>query len=100
MPKLIELLPCDWLISYLCYQAIEQVYLKVAGECIVVVVCLLNRTESMKAVTFSIYSAIEISWIFSVGHFKLCESTLWPSDGDLLLITEPCFTDKMRMTIV
>ncbi len=26
-PKGIELLPCDWLISNLCYQAIEQVYL-------------------------------------------------------------------------
>ncbi len=25
MPKCIELLPCDWLISNLCYQAIEQV---------------------------------------------------------------------------
>ncbi len=27
MPKCIELLPCDWLISNLCYQAIKQVYL-------------------------------------------------------------------------
>ncbi len=27
MPKCIELLPCDWLIRNLCYQAIEQVYL-------------------------------------------------------------------------
>ncbi len=27
MHKCIELLPCDWLISNLCYQAIEQVYL-------------------------------------------------------------------------
>ncbi len=27
MPKCTELLPCDWLISNLCYQAIEQVYL-------------------------------------------------------------------------
>ncbi len=27
MPKCIEFLPCDWLISNLCYQAIEQVYL-------------------------------------------------------------------------
>ncbi len=27
MPKFIDLLPCDWLISNLCYQAIEQVYL-------------------------------------------------------------------------
>ncbi len=27
MPKCIELLPCDWLISNLCYQAIERVYL-------------------------------------------------------------------------
>ncbi len=27
MPKCFELLPCDWLISNLCYQAIEQVYL-------------------------------------------------------------------------
>ncbi len=27
MPNCIELLPCDWLISNLCYQAIEQVYL-------------------------------------------------------------------------
>ncbi len=27
MNKCIELLPCDWLISNLCYQAIEQVYL-------------------------------------------------------------------------
>ncbi len=27
MPKCIELLPCDWLISNLCFQAIEQVYL-------------------------------------------------------------------------
>ncbi len=26
--KSIELMPCDWLISYLYYQAIEQVYLK------------------------------------------------------------------------
>ncbi len=26
MPKCIELLPCDWLISSLCYQAIEQVF--------------------------------------------------------------------------
>ncbi len=24
MPKCIELLPCDWLIDILCYQAIEQ----------------------------------------------------------------------------
>ncbi len=27
MTKCIELLPCDWLISNLCYQAIEQVHL-------------------------------------------------------------------------
>ncbi len=27
MPKCIELLPCDWLISNMCYQAIEPVYL-------------------------------------------------------------------------
>ncbi len=27
MPKCFEFLPCDWLISNLCYQAIEQVYL-------------------------------------------------------------------------
>ncbi len=27
MPKCIVLLPCDWLISNLCYQAIEQVYI-------------------------------------------------------------------------
>ncbi len=27
MPKCIKLLPCDWLIRNLCYQAIEQVYL-------------------------------------------------------------------------
>ncbi len=27
MPKCIELLPCDWMISNLCYQAIERVYL-------------------------------------------------------------------------
>ncbi len=27
MPKCIELLPCDWLISNLCYQAIDQVHL-------------------------------------------------------------------------
>ena len=27
IPKCIELLPCDWLIRNLCYQAIEQVYL-------------------------------------------------------------------------
>ncbi len=27
MPKCIELLPCDWLISNLCYQAIKQLYL-------------------------------------------------------------------------
>ncbi len=27
MPKCIELLSCDWLISSLCYQAIEQVYI-------------------------------------------------------------------------
>ncbi len=27
MPKCIELLPHDWLISNLCYQAIDQVYL-------------------------------------------------------------------------
>ncbi len=27
MPKCVELLPCDWLISNVCYQAIEQVYL-------------------------------------------------------------------------
>ncbi len=27
MPKCIELLPWDWLISNLCYQAIEQMYL-------------------------------------------------------------------------
>ncbi len=35
MPKYIELLSCDWLISDLCYQAIEQVSLiKWPGECI------------------------------------------------------------------
>ncbi len=27
MPKCTELLPCDWLISNLYYQAIEQVYI-------------------------------------------------------------------------
>ncbi len=27
MPKCIELLPCDWLISNLCYQAIEHIFL-------------------------------------------------------------------------
>ncbi len=38
MPKCIELLSCDWLISNLFYRAIEQVYLiKVAGECITLV---------------------------------------------------------------
>ncbi len=41
MPKCIELLPCDWLISNLCYQAIEQVYLikwMVSGVCMYICV--------------------------------------------------------------
>ncbi len=33
MPKYVELLPCDWLISNWCNQAIEQMY-HMAGECI------------------------------------------------------------------
>ncbi len=41
MPKCIELLPCDWLISNLCYQAIEPVYLIKwpVSECVCVCVC-------------------------------------------------------------
>ncbi len=39
MPKCIELLPCDWLISNLCYQAIEQVYLIKWPVCVCVCVC-------------------------------------------------------------
>ncbi len=35
MPKCMELLPCDWLISNLCYQAIEQVYLMALFHCMV-----------------------------------------------------------------
>ncbi len=38
-PTATELLPCDWLISNLCYQVIEQVYLiKWLGECVCVCV--------------------------------------------------------------
>ncbi len=35
MPKCIELLPCDWLISNLCYQAIEPVYLIKRPVCVI-----------------------------------------------------------------
>ncbi len=46
----------------------------------------------MKAFKSSVYSATTIgtSWISSAGRIE----GLWPSDGDLLLITEPCFTER------
>ncbi len=42
-----------------------------------------------------------LQWDFFCGAYLEFqhESALFPSDDDLLLITEPSFTDKMRMTI-
>ncbi len=57
----------------------------------------------MKAFKSSFYSAtaIGIYWVlFCRAYLDFPrESALWPSDGDLLLITELRFTDKMRMKI-
>ncbi len=48
MPKCIELLPCDWLISNLCYQAIEHVYL-IKWPVSVCVMTGLRRVDSLAA---------------------------------------------------
>ncbi len=44
---------------------------------------------------------IQLQWDFFCGAYLEFqhESILCPSDGDLLLITERSFTDKMHMTI-
>ncbi len=44
---------------------------------------------------------IQLQWDSFCGAYLEFqhESVLCPSDGDLLLITEPSFTDKMHMTI-
>ncbi len=63
MPKCIELLPCDWLISYLCYQAIEQVYL-IKWPVSVFVPCWL----SAKLFAF-----------IGIGHYCICNSNIFAS---------------------
>ncbi len=57
----------------------------------------ISHVESGKAVKSSVYSAttMGIPGFLLRGVF----GALWPSNRDLLLITEPCFTDKIRMTI-
>ncbi len=64
----------------------------------------ISHVESVKAVKSSIYSDAAIPFpgslllvVFGVSTYL--ESALWPSNGDLLLIIEPCFTVKMCMTI-
>ncbi len=50
----------------------------------------IGHAESMKAVQSSVYRDL---LVFFCGVYL---EFLWPLDGDLLMITEPCFTDKMR----
>ncbi len=57
-----------------------------------------SHVESMKAVKCSVYSAAAGLLLRAYLEFQQ-ESALSHSDGDLLLITEPSFTDKMHMTI-
>ncbi len=61
---------------------------------IAVVVCLLVMLNQWK-------QFIQLQWDFFCGAYLEFqhESALCLSDGDLLLIAEPSFTDKMRMTI-
>ncbi len=53
----------------------------------------ISHVESMKAFKSSVYSAagLLLGGVFVVF---LRESTLWPSDGDLLLITKLGFTER------
>ncbi len=79
MPKYIELLPCDWLISYLCYQAIEQVYL--IKWPVSVVSC---HRVSFKPETFDRF----------VFLAKNLEKNMYPS-----LIISPSYTVSIAYTI-
>ncbi len=74
-------------------------HIKSAGDQIIFppAVCFCSHVfiSHVKAVKSSVYSAaaIGISLFFlAVVYLEF----LWPSNGDLLLITEPCFDDKMR----
>ncbi len=63
----------------------------------------ISHVESKKAVQSSVYSAtaIGISWISSAGRIWSFRARA-PSGlrmEKVLLLTEPCFTDKMRMTV-
>ncbi len=65
---------------------------------IAVVVCLLVMLNQWKQFNLLF---IQLQWDFFCGAYLEFqhESALCLSDGDLLLIAEPSFTDKMRMTI-
>ncbi len=62
------------------------------------VVCLLVMLNQWKQFNLLF---IRLQWDFFCGAYFVFqhESALCPSDEDLLLITEPSFTDKMHMTI-
>ncbi len=58
----------------------------------------IRHVESMKAVKYSLYSAAAITHFLGfvcVAYLEFPrESALWPSDEDILLIRELCFTEK------
>ncbi len=65
MPKRIELLPCDWLISNVCNQAIEQVYLIKWP----VSVCL--KIRKLKVLPFYVFiNENEVYWLGMFTHTR------------------------------
>ncbi len=62
MPKCIELLPYDWLIRNLCYQAIEQMYLikwpvSVCGAAVFLTCSQRNVVDLLAVVSIGTFSA-------------------------------------------
>ncbi len=83
MPKCIELLPCDWLISNLCYQAIEQVYL-IKWPVSVYVKCIWRNTDWISESLILIFKSQQNTNWFQVS-WKLCRLNSWHSK-----VHKPC----------
>ncbi len=70
--------PCDWLISNLCYQAIEQVYLinvQVSVNNFQVYNIIYLYIYSIYIYSYIIYRGIYILYIYTIYNLKMCYLT-------------------------
>ncbi len=109
MPKYIELLPCDWLISNLCYQATEQVFLikwpvsyillhilyiyVYCSTYILLQVCALGWVKCREHISLLVILCI-IVYVTNKSHLSLNFILL------LLLLSESCSYNKLDVCFV